>query len=195
MRDPIGHRTGAFAYYKYYFKDKIPMRRNLIVLVLSLTICFLVLVSPFVYFLYTNFWKYNANFEDYKAEFTLVKNYVTQEIQEKTTEKGYFSVSFPGGDTTEKHDLFDPDKGEHLNCPEEVRDALETLCKEAFYHKDSVLDVIRYNQNMIAFVIENGHYLLVYSPGGTPKDLWNPDYDDEIVCKRIEDDWYHVRIK
>ena len=162
---------------------------------LFLIVCFVVGASVIPGFLYTDFWKYNANFEDYKAEFTLVKNYVTQEIQEKNKEKGYFSLWFPGGDTTAKHDLFDPDKGEYLNCPEKVRDALDALSKEAFEYKDSVLDVIRYNQNMIAFVIENGHYLLVYSPGGKPKGLWNPDNDDKIVCKRIEDDWYHVRIK
>ena len=159
---------------------------------LFLIVCFVGGASVIPWFLYTDLWKYNANFEDYKSEFTLVKDYVTQEIQEKTTEKGFFYVD---KDINEKHDLYNFDKGEHLNCPEEVRDALETLSKEAFYHKDSVLDVIRYNQNMIAFVIENGHYLLVYSPGGKPKGLWNPDNDDKTVCKRIEDDWYHVRIK
>lgn len=159
-------------------------------LVLFLVIFLCTRIIPWYYFSYTTRWKYVADYENYKDEFNLVRDYV-YEIR-SGDEEGWFLVS-----NSEKYGrtLFDPRDNNYLSMPDEVSNALAVIDKEAFKHKDAQFDVIRYRHNDIAFCIRNGRYALVYSPDGKldiEELLLRSEQIDSLKHKRISDDWYHV---
>ena len=170
---------------------KKTMKRLIVILVIVaavVTIAAAPRVIAFLWFRHTDLWRYNADFDTYKEEFVLVKDYV---LQMKSGESGRFYVT--KGYETHPFDLYDDSLGQLMNCPEEVKSAIEELSRNAFFYKDSVFDTIRYNENTVYFCIEGNRYALVYSPTGKPDSYLDTDYS--FACKKIEGNWYHLAVR
>ncbi|MBO4277234.1 MAG: hypothetical protein J5925_02405 [Clostridia bacterium] len=133
---------------------------------------------------------YNADYENYKDEFNLVRDYIYEVRSDG--EEGWFSVSY----SDERYHLFEGNTKKRVECPDEVSNALAAIRQKAFRHKDARLNVIRYRHNDIAFCIENGQYALVYSPDGKmdiDELLLRSKQINSLKHKSISDGWYHVR--
>lgn len=131
-------------------------------------------------------WELKADFEDYKYEFELVKDYISETV---TDESGSLYVC--GGLESHPYELYNSKNKQFLNCPDEIKSAIKILCTEGFPHKDSHFEYIEYDENRIAFCV-NGPYALVYSPQNKPTYLASPGEDRKIVVKSLGDGWYHV---
>ncbi len=135
----------------------------------------------------THMWKYSADFDEYKDDFVVLKDYV-----EETFSSEYGKWFFVSTNGTGTKTLFDPEGKEYLDLPSEVGTSLAIVDSQAFPDKDSNLDVIQVHNERVSFCIENGQYALVYSPKEKPTWLNSPDEDIEIKVKKIGDGWYHV---
>lgn len=169
-------------------------KRNIIICSLVITALVVALfafaASPagkLMYFNYVSTWKYNANFDDYEREFVLIKDYI-----EDNVEKDKVIFSYTSALEDHPYQLYNFDTKEYMDCPEEVYDALKTIDKEAFEHKDSHFDEITYDNGRIIFGGEGIAYGLIYSPNGRPTYLYSADEDFDIKVKKIQKDWYHV---
>lgn len=141
-------------------------------------------------FNYAHTWKYSADYDAYSKEFNILKDYVLEEFPNESDK--WLSVSV----TNDKgRALYDPDINDLMECPDEVINALETLCDFGFPDKDSDLDVIRIHGDRVSFCIENGHYALVYSPDEKPTWVNGPKEEGGVFVKSLEDGWYHVTTK
>ncbi len=165
-------------------------KRNTLICVIFAIILIVYCVWSVCYFFYVDTWKYEASYEEYEAEFNLVKNYIAEEFPNETDK--YVATSY---NKDHGYRIYDPDNKKYLEAPEEVILALETIDREAFPHKDSKLDVIRIYEDRISFCIENGYYALVYSPNEKPTWLKFYNKEEKAKVKKIKDGWYHVTIR
>ena len=158
-----------------------------VLLTIIIAVC-VINVAKLCYFHYTDIWKYCADFETYEEEFVLVRDYVKAYMNGKS---GILSLSFQ---ESHKYDLYDSDANAYLDCPENVRDALEVISKRAFYYKDAQFETIYCDADQVAFAIISGPYRLVYSP---EKEPTIPQYYDSqsVYCKKIKDGWFHIRAR
>lgn len=131
---------------------------------------------------------YYADFESYKEEFVLIKDYIAEGFRDVEDRKLYYKRSDDGSYT-----LFSYSCEEKWVVPDEVASALDTVDNQAFAYKDSRFDCIRIYGERISFTIENGQYTLTYSPEGRPKFVNFPDEDVFFYTKRLGDGWYHVK--
>ena len=155
----------------------------LIGLVLAIFLSRLILLS---WFSYTNRWKYNAEFDNYEAEFVLVKDYVYSNFNGSDD---WVSVSYNIEDGVMQ--LYSYNQG-YIEIPDSIQTALKSIRKNAFVDKDANFDIIRIEENRVAFCIENGHYALIWSPNGKPIGLNSSDDGAKTHVKRINSEWYHV---
>ena len=136
-------------------------------------------------------WKIAADFENYSAEFNLVKDYI-KSIFPNEADK-YVTVVANKGD---KILLYDPDTSEYLSVPDDVEAALRLLRDKAFCDKDANFDIIRIHNERILFCIEKGYYAVVYSPDEKPTWLRynhrNDKDDNPVIVKSLGNGWYHV---
>ncbi len=156
--------------------------------VLVLLILCLIPISKIAFFIYASTWKYCADFENYKAEFVLVKDYVEAYMGENT---GTLSVGYYAGE--HPYDLYDPRTGQYLDCPPDVRQALRVICYSGFPCKDSQFEYISRDKNAVTFHIISGPYRLVYSPEKKPT-IETHSWNEMVVRKKIKDGWYHVTL-
>ena len=167
-------------------KDPSTKQIGRIVLISIIILCVVGLFF-FLWFNYTNTWKYCADFELYQKEFVLVCNYVQEYMNGKS---GTLSIAFS---EKRKYDLYDNNAGKYLECPENVRNALEIISQRAFSHKDSQFEKIYCDAEMVTFDIVSGPYKLVYSPEKAPTTQTGSS-SDIVLCKKIKDGWYHITI-
>lgn len=153
---------------------------------LPLLVLLLLLAKPLalVGFIHAGTWKQSAVFEGYEEEFVLVKNYVAAYMDGTT---GTLSVS---NASSHKYDLFDLRTDSYLNCPAEIRTAIETLCKEAFRDKDTSFDYVTVTEDEIAFRTERGPYKLSFSPHKKP--VMEHYTAEETLTRDLGAGWYHV---
>ena len=133
-------------------------------------------------FYHTGVWQYNAEFEEYREEFTTVKNYIAQQYPDS---EGIYVATTPKG-------LYDPRKKEYLQMPDDVASALELIERDGFPNQEDPLDLIWIDGERITFANENGQYGLVYSPLEEPTWLHHKRKDEDVKVKVIGDGWYHV---
>ncbi len=157
-----------------------------IIMVFAIIVC-INTVTVFAFFTYTSIWKYCADFETYETEFILVRDYVKNYTEGRST---ILSVSFS---EEHKYDLYDSDKKAYLDAPKEIRDALQTISQYAFYYKDSQFEWISCSEDEIAFQISSGPYKLSYCPDQKPTMRKNTS-SDMVLRKKIKDGWYHVTV-
>ena len=158
---------------------------TLIVLAIVIVACFLGRAFILLWFSHTNTWAHSAEFDQYGADFQVVKDYIQAQYPNEYDK--YLSVGHSGGVY-----LYDPDTGEKLQLPSDVLASLEAISSNGFPHKDADLDVIRIHGDRITFSTTNGQYALVYSPSGTPTWVNSPDETKMASVKTIGDGWYHV---
>ncbi len=166
-----------------------------IVKILSILLIFLLVINIprlVAIMFFSNPWVYNADFDNHKEAFETVKDYV---LDEGYSENDILSLSH-----AEFHfyDLYDFESNQYLECPDEIRDALEEISREAFYYKDSHFDLIRCRDGMVMFCGEGGPYRLVYSPNGNPRKSIKEELSEHnytVKSKKIENGWYHVSIR
>ena len=96
------------------------------ILLIALLAVVLPIVGIYAWFIHTSIWQYNADFEGYEAEVQLVCDYVLEYTDGRT---GVFSYSLSEG---HEYDLYDDIARKYVDCPEEVRNALEIICRDAF---------------------------------------------------------------
>ena len=165
-----------------------------IAIILAIIFVFLLIINIprlVALMVFSNPWVYNADFDNHKEAFEVVKDYV---LAEGYDENDILSLSH-----AEFHfyDLYDFESKQYLDCPEKIRDALEEISKEAFYYKDSHFDLIRCRDGMVMFCGEGGPYRLVYSPNGNPRKSIKEELSEHnytVKCKKIQKSWYHVSI-
>lgn len=163
------------------------MKRK-IVIVLTL-VCFGSLLGQalmFLQFNYTHTWKCCADYEHYAQQFTLVKDYVLEEFLDGGDRR--LSVRYT---ENKEYDIYNPENNEYVDCSNEVKEALQIICKQGFPNKDALFNEIRIQKGRVSFGIENGQYALVYSPDDKPTWVNIPD-DADVLIKEIGDGWYHV---
>lgn len=168
-------------------KKKILIRTSIVLICLVL-LGALTWLIPFAIFSYANRWRYNAEFEECKAEFLLVKDYVYDNLKGR---EDWVFVSYDRDQAMER--IYSPSQHAYLPLPEDVQAALNVIgSKEAFPCKDANLDVIRIEEGRVSFCIENGHYALVWSPQGKPAGVGSSDDGEKTHVKKIAKEWYHV---
>lgn len=160
------------------------MKKLIIFAVVSVLIICAAISIPYVLIFNTNKWIYAAEYDEYADEFNLIKDYVLEEYPNETDK--WLSVT----SGSEPNRLFDPDSD--LDSPDEINEALTLVCRNAFPHKDSYLEVIRIHGNRVSFCIPNGQYALVYSPDEKPSWVNSPTETNGVFVKKIGDGWYHV---
>ena len=133
-------------------------------------------------FYHAGLWQYNAEFEEYRAEFTTVKDYIAEQYPDS---EGIYVATTPKG-------LYDPRKKEYLQLPDDVASALEVIERDGFPNQEDPLDLIWIDGERITFANENGQYGLVYSPLEEPTWLHHKHKDEDVKVKVIGDGWYHV---
>lgn len=163
-------------------KRKLWITLTIVAMVLCLSF-----IGGFVWFSYTNIWKYCANFEPYEEEFLLVRDHVQAYLKGKS---GTLSVA---SSEAHKYDLYDDKTGNYLECPENVRNAVKVISQQAFFYKDSQFEYIYCDADEVAFAIVSGPYRLVYSPEKEPTIQTNSD-SDIVLRKHIKDGWYHITV-
>lgn len=154
------------------------------ILLTALLAAVLPIVGMYAWFIHTSIWQYNADFENYEAEFQLVCDYVLEYMDGRT---GTLSCSHSEG---HEHDLYDDKARKYVDCPEEVRNALEIICRDAF-NVNSHFEYIRCEDGEVAFHIINAPYKLAYSPNKIPK-LKNLNFGEISLHQYIGKGWYHV---
>ena len=158
---------------KYFYK----------ILLIALLVV-LPVVGLYAWFIHTSIWQYNADFEGYEAEFQLVCDYVLEYVDGRT---GVFSCSLSEG---HEYDLYDDKARKYMDCPEEIREALKTICRDAF-NVNSHFEYIRCEDGEVAFHIINAPYKLAYSPDKIP-ELKNLNFGEISLHQYIGNGWYHV---
>ena len=154
------------------------------ILLIALLAVVLPIVGIYAWFIHTSIWQYNADFENHEAEFQLVCDYVLEYTDGRT---GVFSYSLSEG---HEYDLYDDIARKYVDCPEEVRNALEIICRDAF-NVNSHFEYIRCEGGEVAFHIINAPYKLAYSPNQIPK-LKNLNFGEISLHRHIKNGWYHV---
>ena len=160
------------------------MKETLVIIAVTLAVVAIPLCI-IAQFSYLTVWGNNADFENYKTEFILIKNFVEENISQG--KDLYF-------DSTHTYDLYDFDTKQYLNCPEDVRTALETISHKASRSAETRFNEIKYKNNKIIFGIETVGYAVVYSPDEVPYDALGDRPKKEVHCKRIQKGWYHVAL-
>ena len=155
-----------------------------IALFVVIAVVLVLTISMYVWFIHTSIWQYNADFEGYEAEFQLVCDYVLEYTDGRI---GVFSYSLSEG---HEYDLYDDMARKYVDCPEEIREALKTICKDAF-NVNSHFEYIRCEDGEVAFHIINAPYKLAYSPDKIPK-LKNLSFGEISLHRHIKNGWYHV---
>ena len=153
-------------------------------LFIALAVVLVLTISMYAWFIHTSIWQYNADFENHEAEFRLVCDYVLEYMDGRT---GTLSCSHSEG---HEHDLYDDKTRKYVDCPEEVRNALEIICRDAF-NVNSHFEYIRCEDGEVAFHIINAPYKLAYSPNKIPK-LKNLNFGEISLHQYIGNGWYHV---
>lgn len=159
----------------------------LALLLLTLLIVFAVIpIVKTMMFINSSLWQFSADYKNFADDFNVVKDYVADEYPDESDK--WLGVSIHDGETT----LYDPELEIYLVLPDDVAESLESLKKNAFPDKDSVLDTIRIQEGRVSFCIENNRYALVYSPEEKPTWMNSPKEDFKVKVKAIKDGWYHV---
>ena len=132
-------------------------------------------------------WNECAKYEEYAKEFNIVKDYIAEMYpneEDKEVLVGY--------DKEDNLYYFkDCDTQHILECSNEVEDALETVCNNAFHKKS--LDFISINGNRISFVMDGLRWSLTYSPDKVPTIVYGiEDNKHDVDVRKADDDWYHV---
>lgn len=141
-----------------------------------------------LFFHNVSMWAHSADWNNYKSDFIIVKDYVRERYSSE--DKKSLLVS-----NTKEHGLtlYDIDTKEYMDdIPNEVRESLESINSHGFPDKGSVLDYIDINGDMVSFCIENGRYALVYSHEEKPTRLSSINEAKDIKVKKCAEDWYHV---
>lgn len=137
-------------------------------------------------FHYTNIWKGCADFDNYRDDFVIVKDYIMSVYPNE--DKKLLEIS-----GIKEKKLYDYDTKTYLNVPEEVLVSLNRICREGCPDKDTNLDTIRIRGDRISFEdLTNGRYALVYSPNEKPRWIHSPDENVKVKVKKIKSGWYHV---
>ena len=156
-----------------------------IVLIFALLIAFTVrCVVPtccVIWYVYVDAWRYSAEFDEYKAEFILVKDYLSEEYPNTERMRLKVDIQYDGVHSNEI-----------LIFPDEIVDTLILLHNEAFPYKTADFTSIVIDSERIAFEVNNGRYALVYSPNEKPSYIVDSDETTDVWVKRIGHGWYHV---
>ena len=139
-------------------------------------------------FKYTITWEGKVDFYAYKEEFQLVRDYTETYMNGK---EGRLRVSY---DRNEKeYRLYDSDQELYLDCPENVQEALETICTDAFTNSEFLLDSIQCRNGAVVFYTDNG-YSLIYSSERKPTQAYHTSRSGVVVFQILGGGWYHVSI-
>ncbi|MBQ8881320.1 MAG: hypothetical protein IJ030_04005 [Oscillospiraceae bacterium] len=163
------------------------MRIVIWVLIAAILIVAAIPVGLMAQFSYLTVWGNNADFKSYKTEFVLVKNYVEESIPQ-----GKQLVISKKADHF--YDLYDCETKQYLNCPENIRTALQTISEKASRSVEVSFNQLDYVGNRIVFGVEAVGYAVVYSPDGAPYDALGERNIERTHCKKILKGWYHVVI-
>lgn len=133
-------------------------------------------------------WAYNAEYEEYKGEFCVIRDFVTGQYGDG--ENYDFSVNYDK--ETASYRLRNSEATSYIKLPDDVFEALDEIAKNAFPYKDSHLDGISICGKRVAFYCK-GRYALIYSPSGRPRYMLMPDERDINTRKILfSGGWYHV---
>lgn len=156
-----------------------------IVLIFALLIAFTVryIVPKILVFsyVYVDAWRYSAEFDEYKAEFILVKDYLSEEYPNTKKIRLKVDIQYDG-----------VHNNEILNFPDTIIDTLILLHNKAFPYKTAEFTSIVIDGNRMAFEANHGRYALVYSPNEKPSYIVDSDEATDVWVKRIGHGWYHV---
>lgn len=139
-------------------------------------------------FMHASTWRYMAEFQQYEAEFTAVKDYVLSCYAGKEKTRLFLTFQDP------VYELHNIDLGDWVDMPEEAALALETLERNAFPCNDADFDRIVIHGDQVAFGISNGAYFLIYAPGEWPQRAYYAKEAEHFWVRIIGDGWYHVAI-
>lgn len=156
------------------------------VLVVSLVCAMLVAC----YKQYQERWEDSADYERYASEFKQIAVFLLE--QYSNAREKWFGASIQDADG---RGIYDSDINDLIECPAEVKVALNTICDFGFPSYTSVLEAIRIYNGNVYFCITSGKYALVYSPSDAP-EWYNENVEDkEIHRRKIEDHWYHICVE
>lgn len=134
----------------------------------------------------TLIWKSGAHFSQYSKDFITVKDYVASNYPNETDK--YLAISL---NTDREYTLYDPETNEYLRLPDNIAASLQVIANNGF-PTDYTLEMIQIHGNRITFSINQGEYVLAYSPDGKPTWLNSPKGHRKIHVISIGDGWYHI---
>lgn len=141
-----------------------------------------------LFFMQASTWRYMAEFRQYEAEFTAVKDYVLSCCAGAEETQLFLTFQDP------VYELQNIDADSWVDMPEEAASALKTLEKSAFPCKDADFDRIVIHGDQVAFGISNGAYYLVFASEEWPQRAYYAKGDDRIWVRIIGSGWYHVAV-
>ena len=136
-------------------------------------------------------WEYDIEsqdsiFDNYKAEFEILKEYIRCTFYDETDLCLQVALSDEEGRT-----LYNTETNSLINCPQDVRDALETLCEFAFTG-DFELERLEKVGNRITLYTANDKYAFVYDREERPTWFFEPNEKELFFSWRLEKDWYYL---
>lgn len=147
------------------------------------------LVAAFFYNQYREQYKDNADFKNYATEFKTISEFLLKEYSD-ATEK-WLGVSI---EDVEGRGIYDSDINELIECPTEVKNALNTICDFGFPSETAIFEAIRICDGNVYFCITSGRYALVYAKEDIPSWYDTTVEDKDIHSSKIEAHWYHICI-
>ncbi len=134
-------------------------------------------------------WECSADFDEYSNDFMAVKDFILSKYSGQDDKWLFVSENGEKGIT-----FCDPNNGEYIEIPDDVKTALGRINDNAFPCKDSDLYTVSVYEGSVYFDISNGRYALAYSPD--TKQKWiSPSYPDiKVKLKTLGGGWYHVLV-
>ena len=143
-------------------------------------------ITLIILFCETSKWYYAVDFDEYGDSFEKVRDYIESENLADSESRLSVGNDWHGG-----RRLYAPERGEYLELPDDVADALLRIDMDAFPPKAS-FETIRLEDGRISFCLRSGDYSLVWSPNGKPTGINSSDDDEPYCIKKIGGGWYHM---
>lgn len=139
---------------------------------------------------YRELWKDNADFKNYANDFKTISEFLLKEYPEATDKWLGVSIEDVAG-----RGIYDSDINNLIECPTEVKAALNTICDFGFPSNTAIFEAIRVCDGNVYFCISNGKYALLYTEENEPIWYDNSVEDKAIYVSKIEERWYHICIE
>ena len=167
------------------------MKNNKVIVIGIVVGVFLVgIVGLVLYNQYHDQWKDNADFKNYANEFKIISEFLLEEYPDVTDK--WLGVSI---EDVDGRGIYDSDMNDLIECPTEVKVALNTICDFGFPSDVAIFEAIRVRNGNVYFCITSGRYALLYTEEDEPVWYDNSVEDKAIHISKIEEHWYHICIE